>query len=394
MPDISVSCRSSTLRDESWGLGYLDINYSGDIYRKEAKIKDHAGKPHDAVRARASLPSLSVEIHGADIPAALLHSAEAGVDTPFECLAYIRAFRPELVPLLRHAVVRRGESLLVILSFYENGSRLVVVNRLIRLPDSALAECVQSILEQNPGFSVLEINDLYNGSARCHHDALGSLTWVTGDCAEAGMPGSYEAYLQHFGSTTRKNLRYCARRLERESPHIAFRILQREEITEEIVAAVIGLNHLRMAFKGKHSGMDVTYSHCLAALSQSHGTACVVSDGTKIIAGALCTRVGRGWTLHVIAHDPNYNHVRLGLLCLLRVIAEAIRGGALRFNFLWGASDYKRLFGGEIGVLRARRYYRSARSRWLALHDIRHCLVQFVRRHLSLLHARVRSARK
>jgi hypothetical protein len=367
----------------------LDINYSGDICRKDASKVDRGRDMRDAIRS-TRFPSLSLEIHGADIAAELLSAAESAVDTPFECLAHIRAFRPELISRLRHAVVRHGQQLVAILSFYEHRRSLVVVNRLIRVPDDVLGECAALMLEHNPRMASVTFSDLYNGTVGTRTDRIRSMTWLASDCAEVELPESYDEYMQHFGSSTRKNLRYCARRLEREFPAVSFRILERQEITEEIVTAVVELNHRRMASKGKSSGMNASYTHRLAALSQSHGVACLATDGARIVAGALCTRLGQGWTLHVIAHDPTYNHVRLGLLCLLKAVAVAIQGGARRFNFLWGVSDYKLLFGAKITLLRARRYYRSWGCQLLAIHDMKDYVLQSTRRRLSSWRARLR----
>jgi hypothetical protein len=373
----------------------LDINFPGDISCKEATDSGKGDEGTSAIRSCESFTALALDIYGPQIPPALLRGAESAVDTPFECLAYVRAFRPEIIPRLRHAVVRSGRQILAVLSFYPSKTSLVVVNRLIRLPDDVLAECAAQILLQNPSMRTVEFNDLYNRTAGYRSDSICSLSWTGIDCAELELPDSYDEYLQHFGSATRKNLRYCARRLERESPHIAFRILQGDEITDEIVKEIVDLNHLRMASKGKTSGMDESYASRLAVLSRLHGVACIAADGPRIVGGTLCTRVGAGWTLHVIAHDPGYNHVRLGLLCLLKSIGEAIRGGARRFNFLWGASDYKLLFGAKVSPLYTRRYYRSLGSQLLALGDIRDCVVQSMRHRISAWRqAHRRSARK
>jgi len=346
-------------------------------------------------RTRESFPALSIEIHGPQIAPALLLSAELLVDTPFESLAHVRAFRPEIVAQLRHAVIHSEGRLAAILSFYADGKRLAVVNRLVRLPDAVITACAATMLQKNPTMRSVEFNDLYNIYPGNRTGPMRSLSWSTIDCAEVDLPGSYDDYLQTFGSATRKNLRYCARRLERESPSVKFRILEREEITEEIVEAIVELNHRRMASKGKTSGMDRSYTAHLGALSRSHGVACIAADGAKIVGGTLCTQVGAGWTLHVIAHDPSYNHLRLGLLCLLNSVREAIARGIQRFNFLWGASDYKRLFGARVSPLSARRYYRHFGCQLLQPQDVKDCAVQTLRRGIaSWRSARARSPGK
>src|SRR5580658_8984999 len=210
------------------------------------------------------------------------------------------------------------------------------------------------------------------------------------DCVVLELPLEFSAYLERFGPATRKNLRCCARRLEREAPAFKFRMCQREQIDGSVVAGLVRLNHERMASKGTISGIDDAYQARLTALCRSHGIACIATDGATIVGGTLCTQVAGGWTLHVIAHDPKFNHVRLGLLCLLRAVEEAIACGAARFNFLWGLGDYKLLFGGTVSALRARRYYRDSGTRLLALADMRDFTVQSLRRHVSLWRRRLK----
>ncbi|HVW70111.1 MAG TPA: GNAT family N-acetyltransferase [Steroidobacteraceae bacterium] len=316
------------------------------------------------------------------------------VDTPFECLAHVRAFQPEIIPELRHAIFSRGGQFLGALSFYACRGALVVVNRLSRLPDEALDICAARMLAEHPAARSVRFNDLYGEPTGGQRLPIRSTTWETIDCTAVELPRSYDDYLQDFGPATRKNLRYCARRLERESPNVIFRILRRDEITHELVKAVVELNHRRMAAKGKTSGMDDAYTRRMAALCRSHGVACIATDGLTVLGGTLCSSVGLGWTLHVIAHDPKYNHVRLGLLCLLKSIEEAIHGGAQRFNFLWGASDYKLLFGGKPRRLRTRRYYRSWLDQALAFDDLRDRLTHSLRRRLVEYRSRKRATRK
>jgi hypothetical protein len=349
------------------------------------------------VRAAASARSdgkdspypLAVQICGPDISPQLLSLAEATVDTPFASLAYVRAFQPEICTQLQHAVAWRGQELIGILSFYPRGTALVVVNRLVRLSDAVLERCAAAMLAWHPRAQSVRIDDLYGSPAGgSQYHALRSRTWSTMDCVVLELPHEFSAYLERFGPATRKNLRYCARRLEREAPAVKFRMCQREQIDGSVVAGLVRLNHERMASKGTISGIDDAYQARLTALCRSHGIACIATDGATIVGGTLCTQVAGGWTLHVIAHDPKFNHVRLGLLCLLRTVEQAIASGAARFNLLWGVGDYKLLFGGTVVALRARRYYRSVAAQVRALADMRDCAAQCARRGLSRLRRR------
>ena len=327
--------------------------------------------------------SLEIEFCGPEVSPALLREAEALVDSPFACLAHVRAFHPEIIPQLRHAVVRSGGQLFGILSFHARRDCLVVVNRLLRWPDEVLDVCAAAMLAEHPRMRSVSFNDLYSRGAGSSPIGRRPLTWPTIDCVAVELPPSYPAYFAGFGATTQKNLRYCVRRLEREAPQVAFCVYYREQIDADALAAVVQLNHKRMASKSKTSGIDPQYAAKLLTLSQSHGAACIAANGPTIVAGTLCTQVGNGWTLHVIAHDPRFNHVRLGLLCLLKTVEEAIAAGASRFNFLWGIGEYKLLFGGKVATLHARRYYRHWGGRWVALGDLRDCMLQSWRWRLS-----------
>jgi hypothetical protein len=344
---------------------------------------------------RATPRSLSVQFCGPEVSPTLLREAEALVDSPFACLAYVRAFHPEVIPQLRHAVVRSGAQLLGLLSFHARRDALVVVNRLLRWSDEVLDVCAAAMLSEHPRMLSVNFNDLYDQEAGSSPIGPRPLTWRTIDCVVVELPSSYPVYFAGFGATTQKNLRYCARRLKRETPGVEFRIYRREQINADVVAAVVQLNHKRMASKSKTSGIDPLYASKLLTLTQSHGAACIAANGSTIVGGTLCTQVGDGWTLHVIAHDPSFNHVRLGLLCLLKTVEEAIGNGASRFNFLWGMGEYKLLFGGNVATLRARRYYRHFGARLLALDDLRSCVLQSLRWRLSSwrrsYRARVRS---
>jgi hypothetical protein len=331
----------------------------------------------------ADVNDLALEIRGPDLEPDLLREAERHAFTPYECLAYTQAFRPEILPSLHHVLIRSEAVPTAILSYYEQGRQLVVVNRLLRLEDDVLRACTQLMLSAHPRARAVQFDGLYSAMDR-HGQGTRTFSWATIDCAEVELPRSFEDYMQQFGSATRKNLRYCARRLEREFPTARFEMVAGPAMSHDVVAAVIELNHLRMAAKGKASGMDRAFASHLTALGQAVGVGCVVVEESKVVAGTLCSRIGAGWTLHVIAHDPRFNHLRLGLLCLLRSVQEAIGSGATRFNFLWGASDYKTLFGARIRPLHARRYYRNSFSQLLSAGDfkeaLRHGLVRALRR--------------
>lgn len=340
-------------------------------------------------RRHPLISGASVEIYGAEIPRKILAAAEASADNPYSCLAVCRAFEPEIAAVLRHAVVYSGARVLGILSYYEKASSLVVVNRLIGLDAGILDDCVRALFVAHPTARRVVIDGVYAAEARRQiRVGLPRRSWSAIENLFTALPSSFEQYMSHFGSKTRKNLRYCAKRFERENPRARFEVLTRDEIDKTTVDALIELNHLRMESKGRVSGMDTRFATGLLALCRSHGIAFVAraEDGT-VLGGTLCTHVGTGFALQVIAHDPKFNHVRLGLLCLLKSIETAIASGASVFHFLWGSSDYKVLFGARAAPLVSYRYYRHWPHYLLAMRDWRDQVLQATKRHARRLRA-------
>jgi hypothetical protein len=329
---------------------------------------------------------LLIEAYGTDVPLAFLRAAESAASNPYCCLVHTRAFQPELIPTLQHIVVSSADRLLIVLSYYRRGSTLFIVNQLIDLSDAVLERCARALFALHTDLHRIQLELLYDDDTRnLRSRGIPMRTWRSIEDMVLCLPDTFEQYLNGFGTKTRKNLRYCAKRLKRENPAAEFVIAENQAIDESVVAGLVHLHHLRMSTKGRRSGIDPLYTEALVRLSKHCGVACVARDGDRILGGTLCTRIGSGWSLQVIAHDPQFNHVRLGLLCLLKSIETAIGADATSFHFLWGPADYKTLFGATERPLLARRYYRSKFRRLLAVDDYRQQLAQFARRSVRAL---------
>jgi Acetyltransferase (GNAT) domain len=348
---------------------------------------------------RASVPredpaaeGLSIQAYGPEIPATLLAAAERSADNPYSCLAVYRAFEPQSATVLRHLVITSADRVLGILSYHERGSSLFIVNRLLGFNDSILDRCVSLLFATHQAARRIVIEGVYEGEARLRYRTA-RRSWCAMENLLLDLPASFEQYMGHFGPKTRKNLRYCAKRFQRENPGAEFAILTRDVIDEATVNSLVGLNHLRMESKGRTSGVDAKFAAALLTLGRSHGIACVARDKDgKILGGTLCTRVGNGLSLQVIAHDPAFNHVRLGLLCLLKSIETGIASGATVFHFLWGDSQYKALFGAHAAPLLSYRYYRSWIHYVFAFRDWRDQIAQTSKRYARRVRAAHRRA--
>ncbi|NCW87109.1 MAG: GNAT family N-acetyltransferase, partial [Oxalobacteraceae bacterium] len=124
----------------------------------------------------------------------------------------------------------------------------------------------------------------------------------------------------------------------------------------------IALNRARMHVKGKRFGMSAAEEYQVCQLMLERGQLSIIEIHGKLCAGLLCTRVGGDMFMHVIAHDPAYDDLRLGLLCCALTIEDAIRRRCQRFHFLWGRYDYKTRLGGERQALSRMLIFRSTWS--------------------------------
>jgi len=327
----------------------------------------------------------SIELAGPDEAAQALLDAERKVDNPYSCLVFVRAFEAQMLGELRHLILRADGEVSGVLSYRARGSTLTVVNRLLELPPGVLASCVARLFDANPNARRIVIDGLYDAGPSPNRATRGypRRRWRGVENFEVALPSTLDEYMSVFGSRTRKNLRYSERRFRREHPGADLVVLEGGDIDAATVNAIVRLNHLRMESKGRESGLDTQYARKLLTLCRAHGVACIAREGGEVLAGTLCTRVGSGWCLHVIAHDPKLNHVRLGLVCLLRAVEAAIGSGATKFHFLWGDAPYKALFGGRMRPLWTHCYYRSHLHRLFAIRDVATGLKQRLRRRLA-----------
>ncbi len=316
--------------------------------------------------APAAPPGVTLELVHGPLPDALAAEADAAADNPYVTLRETRASAPALLPRLHHVVVRRNGSLAQVLSVHEAGRALVAVNRCVALPDDVLAACANRLFAAFPGTRRLEIASVRDdatptgpGAARTRRIPRGLENFVL------ALPASVDAYHATFSARSRQKFRNYERHLARAHPAAAWRLARDHEIDPALVDGIVELNHRRMAAQGGLSAIDAAQAAALLSLVRDGGAVGVFVDGARVLGGTICARVGRGWTLMVLAHDPALDAMSLGTLCLLRTVDAAIGDGATVFNLLWGKYAYKERFGAHAIPLSDRRIYRT-RGAWLA----------------------------
>ncbi len=173
------------------------------------------------------------------------------------------------------------------------------------------------------------------------------------------LPASVDEWLAALTPRNREKVRQCLRRAQRSEPPLRFVLRREQEISLSQVRAVLALSRERMRAKGRRYGMDAQQERQLYALMRERGLLMAIEIDGQLRAGLLCTLAGEELYMHVVAHDPGHDALRLGYLCCILGIEAAIAQGLKRFHFLWGWYDYKQRLGAQRRVLHHALLWRS-----------------------------------
>ena len=135
--------------------------------------------------------------------------------------------------------------------------------------------------------------------------------------------------------------------------------LSKEEITEELFGAVVQFNSLRLSEKGKRTLWHEAMTQQRCQLARRTGLLCGIRLNGKFVSGAVSYLYGQDAYYALIGHDPEYDYWNLGNLTTWLTMQKCVDSGVRRFHFLWGVSEYKLRFGGEIKPLYTISVYRN-----------------------------------
>lgn len=219
-----------------------------------------------------------------------------------------------------------------------------VINQVCRIEAADLCAFAQDLFQQQPQISAIVLHAVdWNDSTLPY--PLQRL--VFSEDFVLSLPLSDTAYLASLSRHTREKIRYHLARSRRKQPSLQFRVVRGQAVFDADIAAVFQLNRARMFSKGRRYGMDSMDEGRLQAILHERGLIGIIEIEGVVRAGLLCTVSGTDVFMHVIAHDPQYDDLRLGFLCCYLTIQAAISARMTRFHFLWGQYDYKTRLGGK-----------------------------------------------
>ncbi len=240
-------------------------------------------------------------------------------------------------------VHRKEGSTTTILMFQRHKHRVEVINECIELDGNEIQCFAKSIFSKYRDVSFITFY-----AVRASIDKL-SYPYQCFTCLEdlvLKLPVSPELYLSSLGKSTRQNISHYSKVVQRRLPSFSFKICAGKDMTDVLIREIILLSCARIAAKDQVSLHDEESVQKLVQLIHRHGFVGVATIDGRVCAGAICSKLGANYFLHVLAHDPLYDRYSLGTLCCYLTICASIVSGGKTFHFLWGRMDYKyRLLG-------------------------------------------------
>lgn len=161
------------------------------------------------------------------------------------------------------------------------------------------------------------------------------------------LPATSEDYCRILGRNTRATIRRSEKSMTERYPGMQFTVHDRNDGGANVVDILVELSRQRITSKNERPSHTQSTVSELRRMVDAYGVLLVARMDEKICGGVICTSVGRHFYMHVVAHDPAFNDIRLGMLCCYRSICEAIRRGAAEYHLLSGKYDYKFRFLGQ-----------------------------------------------
>jgi hypothetical protein len=185
------------------------------------------------------------------------------------------------------------------------------------------------------------------------------------------LPDTFEEYIQRLGQSTRKNMKYYVRRLEREwGSDLRVVSYVRSDIPLELVFKLVAFNRARLQSKGKKSTWTDESAKMAWRLSQRKGVLCGVFRGDHLVAGVLSyLHLGDAYFI-LIGHDLQYDELQLGKIALWFHIQSLIGQKIGKFYMHYGHNPYKLFLGGQSDPVYEVTIFRNqlVRIAWTAAH--------------------------
>jgi len=225
------------------------------------------------------------------------------------------------------------------------GRQLVVLNEMIDIAPADLATFVHYVFARFPAIHLIRFHAVRTAPAAIgcpvqRHNAK--------DTFVVALPATPDDYLAALGKSTRANLRSRLNRVAKECPSFSACFFSGADIDEGVVRRIVQLSEHRMRTRGVALKRDIDR---MLALARTCGFVTVLLIDGRMCAGSLNYRIGASVFGEVTAHDPAFERLAVGALCVYHTICESIRTGARRFYLGGGPFAFKeRMLGRRLDM--------------------------------------------
>lgn len=296
---------------------------------------------------RARDPGLEREFHRWPLPGYVWPALERRYHSIFCSEPQLRLCGG-LSSIIEAWVSRRDGRIATLVLFERHGRCARVLNEVFDLSADELRDFADALFAHHREMQAVTVRSAFFSPGRSSYPCLAA---EVSDDFQLSLPHTVDDWLASLSSQTREKFRAHLRRAQRRQPGFAFRSIAGAAIDEAQLRRVIDFNRARMKQKRRRFGMSDADENNLCRMMRERGQLSVIEIDGQIRAGLLCTLAGDDIYMHVIAHDPAFDDLRLGFLCCALTIQDAIGKRLRRFHFLWGHYDYKTRLGGERKVL-------------------------------------------
>jgi len=289
------------------------------------------------------------------------------------CLSsYLKLFEGALNTSIAQVWKRIGEDFELIESypFRVNGRRAKILGKLFKIESSAFVLVAQAIFNNLPSIHLIQTDLVPRSFAVGLSLPFPQIVGFEAADTVAQLGSHLEDYHSSLRKEHLKKIKYYVRRYFRDFVDANVQILQRDDISQDIVHQVVELNRARMQVKGAQSGIDAAYEDRIFRIARESGLVILLKNGEKISAGSVIMCTSQDAYLWVIAHKEEFHKYSPGIVCLYLGVEFLISMGIRRYHFLWGDSEYKEQLGGEKITLNSYLILRSRLAIRFGLGDI------------------------
>jgi hypothetical protein len=245
--------------------------------------------------------------------------------------------------VLHSAVLERDGKVSAVFVFRRERGHIVVLNQAIRFDEVELRCFCRAAFLAYADVSVISVHGIETGPMVLPYP------FQRFNCLEnivLALPPTPDIYYASLGKNMRASIKRYGKRVTTEQPSLRFDVYLDGAASARHIHEIVALSSARMAVKQQRSLHGDQQTAQLVCLVQKGGLLFVASVEGRVCAGVICSRVGNNYFMHVVAHDPAYDELRLGKLSCYRAICECITRGGKEFHFLWGRYEYKYRLGG------------------------------------------------